>query len=253
MRALLRNLSQSIFPGVWHETTGLEIQGFPRQPYGQDCGIFMLMYALYSVLDAPYDFTVVDMPALRKWWCVMLLENFELGSYGKVFAHWTDISKSVLQDEVPPVFHLKKRKMDDNTETEEQPQPVSKHQQSCTERAVEMPVDVDEVGARILHHCKKAAEWVETNQHLFSAKVELPCVLTMGEEEVEEVVRQYRRLWDEEECCQLDNQETEDILDHFKFKFENVDDMWVFCDEIVDKRGYTTYTETQVTANKDGV
>lgn len=33
-----------------------------------------------------------------------------------MFAHWTDISKSVLQDEVPPVFHLKKRKMDDITE-----------------------------------------------------------------------------------------------------------------------------------------
>ncbi|KAL7401026.1 hypothetical protein ABVT39_021630 [Epinephelus coioides] len=84
----IRNLSQSIFPGLWHETTGLEIQGFPRQPYGNDCGIFMLM---------------VDMPALRKWWCVMLMENFELG-------------RAVLQDEVPPVFHLKKRKMDDITE-----------------------------------------------------------------------------------------------------------------------------------------
>ncbi|KAL7399940.1 hypothetical protein ABVT39_004017 [Epinephelus coioides] len=33
-----------------------------------------------------------------------------------MFAHWTDISRAVLQDEVPPVFHLKKRKMDDITE-----------------------------------------------------------------------------------------------------------------------------------------
>ena len=68
----------------------------------------------------------------------------------------------------------------------------------------------------------------------------------MGEEQVEEAVRQYRRLWDEEERCQIDNQDTETILDNFKFRFENVDDMWVFCDEIMDKRGYTTYTETQV-------
>ncbi|KAI9523132.1 hypothetical protein NQZ68_030176 [Dissostichus eleginoides] len=46
-----RNLSQSINPGPWKETTGLEIEGFPRQLYGNDCGIFMLM---------------IDMPALRK-------------------------------------------------------------------------------------------------------------------------------------------------------------------------------------------
>ncbi|KAK5902655.1 hypothetical protein CesoFtcFv8_007891 [Champsocephalus esox] len=74
-----RNLSQSIHPGPWKETTGLEIEGFPRQLYGNDCGIFMLMYALYTILDAPYDFTITDMPALRKWWCVMLMENFDLG------------------------------------------------------------------------------------------------------------------------------------------------------------------------------
>ncbi|KAF3837633.1 hypothetical protein F7725_009401 [Dissostichus mawsoni] len=88
-----KNLSQSINPGPWKETTGLEIEGFPR--YGNDCGIFMLVVGyiiglisfsvvfkiitlnnifsfivcLYTILDAPYDFTIIDMPALRKW-CV---------------------------------------------------------------------------------------------------------------------------------------------------------------------------------------
>ncbi|XP_051811195.1 LOW QUALITY PROTEIN: uncharacterized protein LOC127536032 [Acanthochromis polyacanthus] len=90
------NLSQSIHPGPWKETIGLDIQGFPRQLYGNDCGIFMLMYALYTVLNAPFDFTVMDMPSLRKWWCVMLMENFDLGSHGKMFAHWTDNSKALL-------------------------------------------------------------------------------------------------------------------------------------------------------------
>uniref|UniRef100_A0A8C4DP09 Uncharacterized protein n=1 Tax=Dicentrarchus labrax TaxID=13489 RepID=A0A8C4DP09_DICLA len=37
------NLSQSLNPGNWTEKTGLQIQDFPRQPYGIDCGIFMLM------------------------------------------------------------------------------------------------------------------------------------------------------------------------------------------------------------------
>ncbi|XP_056453228.1 uncharacterized protein LOC130387961 [Gadus chalcogrammus] len=86
-------------------------KGFPRQKYGIDSGIFMLMYALYKVMEAPSDFTVTDMPALRKWWCIMLIEN--LGSHGKLFVHWTDASKALLRGEVPPVFKLKKRRQDD--------------------------------------------------------------------------------------------------------------------------------------------
>ena len=33
-----------------------------------------------------------------------------------MFAHWTDTSKAILQDEVSPVFRLKKRMMDYITE-----------------------------------------------------------------------------------------------------------------------------------------
>ncbi|KAI4831064.1 hypothetical protein KUCAC02_002665, partial [Chaenocephalus aceratus] len=89
------------------------------QLYGNDCGIFMLMGGY--LIDAPYDFTITDMPALRKWWCVMLMDNFDLGSHGKMFAHWTETSKALLRGEVPPVFR-----------------PTSK----------------------IVQDCKKAAEWV---------------------------------------------------------------------------------------------
>ncbi|CAL8357570.1 unnamed protein product [Gadus morhua 'NCC'] len=78
----------------------LEFMGFPRKKYGTDCGIFMLMHVLYKVMDAPFDFTVIDMPALRKWWCIMLIENLDLGSHGKLFAHWTDASKALLRGEV---------------------------------------------------------------------------------------------------------------------------------------------------------
>ncbi|XP_057712976.1 uncharacterized protein LOC130929649 isoform X2 [Corythoichthys intestinalis] len=106
------NLCQSINAGTWTEIIGTDIQGFPGQPYGNDCGIFMLMYALYGVLDAPFDFNITDMPTLRKWWCILLVENFELGCHGKLFAHWTNEAKALLQGEVPPVFRLKKRKYD---------------------------------------------------------------------------------------------------------------------------------------------
>ncbi|CAL8300471.1 unnamed protein product [Boreogadus saida] len=51
---------------------------FPRQTTGNDCGVFMIMLTLYVALDAEFDYTIVDMPALRRWWCIMLMENFQL-------------------------------------------------------------------------------------------------------------------------------------------------------------------------------
>lgn len=89
----------------------------------------------------------IDMPLVvlyQQWWCIILMENFDLGrwdckdfviwlevvtrnfylfllfnhflSHGKLFAHWTDASKALLRGEVPPVFRLMKRKVDDITE-----------------------------------------------------------------------------------------------------------------------------------------
>lgn len=45
--------------------------------------------------------------------CFTLFTNYY--SHGKVFAHWTDMSKALLAGEVPSVFRLK-RKLDDMTE-----------------------------------------------------------------------------------------------------------------------------------------
>ncbi|XP_076878658.1 uncharacterized protein LOC143527371 isoform X3 [Brachyhypopomus gauderio] len=46
---------------------------------------------------APFDYTINDLPSLRKWWCLLLMENFELDSFGRIFAHWTEESSAVLQ------------------------------------------------------------------------------------------------------------------------------------------------------------
>ncbi|KTF84847.1 hypothetical protein cypCar_00038831 [Cyprinus carpio] len=50
---------------------------FPQQTNSIDCGVFMLMYALYTVLNTPFNFTSLDMPAIREWWCLRLTERFE--------------------------------------------------------------------------------------------------------------------------------------------------------------------------------
>ncbi|XP_067236910.1 structural maintenance of chromosomes protein 5-like [Chanodichthys erythropterus] len=38
----------------------------------------MLMYALYMVFEEPFDFTASDFPLIRKWWCLILMENFAI-------------------------------------------------------------------------------------------------------------------------------------------------------------------------------
>ncbi|KAK7157076.1 hypothetical protein R3I94_006975 [Phoxinus phoxinus] len=38
------------------------------------------MYAMYSTLQKPYDFSEVDMLSIRRWWCGQLLETFTLES-----------------------------------------------------------------------------------------------------------------------------------------------------------------------------
>ncbi|XP_052414366.1 structural maintenance of chromosomes protein 5-like isoform X1 [Carassius gibelio] len=38
----------------------------------------MLMYALHMVFEAPFDFTASDFPLIRKWWCLILMENFAI-------------------------------------------------------------------------------------------------------------------------------------------------------------------------------
>ncbi|KAG5264151.1 hypothetical protein AALO_G00272710 [Alosa alosa] len=106
--ALLRDLAQRINPGEWTEKTGYHFEKFPRQTSGNDCGVFMIMLALYVALDAPFDYTIVDMPALRRWWCIMLMENFTLDNHGKLFSHWTNEAMDLLKGHRQPVMRLRR-------------------------------------------------------------------------------------------------------------------------------------------------
>ncbi|KAK1888016.1 Cell wall synthesis protein Wag31, partial [Dissostichus eleginoides] len=105
----------------------------------------------------------------EKWWCVMLMENFDLGSHGKMFSHWTETSKALLRGEGPPVFRVRKRKLD----------------------------EISEPTSKIVQDCKKAAEWVVAHKHLCT-RVHLPDAVSMGEAQLREAVK----IWEEkpDEC-----------------------------------------------------
>ncbi|XP_016108317.1 uncharacterized protein [Sinocyclocheilus grahami] len=58
----------------------VEATGIPRQHNSNNCGVFVLMYALYVVLEGHFDFNEYDMPTIRRWWCMLLLSNYLLKS-----------------------------------------------------------------------------------------------------------------------------------------------------------------------------
>ncbi|CAL8384975.1 unnamed protein product [Gadus morhua 'NCC'] len=67
-------------------------------------------YAWYLAMEAPFDFTVKDMPVLRKWWCTVLLENFHLDGHGRRFPHFMEEAKQMAAGLLPSVFRLKRKR-----------------------------------------------------------------------------------------------------------------------------------------------
>ncbi|KAL3977890.1 ubiquitin-conjugating enzyme E2 D [Sarotherodon galilaeus] len=94
--------------GSWMEKTGRDLEFFPQQCNGNCCGIFMLMYALCISTSSPLSFTEEDMPAIRLWWCIQLMERFCIEGHGQRFAFWTEEASLLLQGTLQPVFRVPK-------------------------------------------------------------------------------------------------------------------------------------------------
>ncbi|CAI5660130.1 uncharacterized protein LOC100712513 isoform X2 [Oreochromis niloticus] len=88
-RAIFRRVAAIIDSGSWMEKTVLEF--FPQQLNGNCRGIFMLMYALCISTSCPLSFTEEDMPAIRLWWCIQLMERFCIDGLGQRFAYTKDL------------------------------------------------------------------------------------------------------------------------------------------------------------------
>ncbi|XP_033974741.1 uncharacterized protein LOC117473307 [Trematomus bernacchii] len=48
----------------------------------------------------------MDMPLIRKWWCLLLMERFETQGHGQRFAFWTLEARSLLEGTLQPVFRV---------------------------------------------------------------------------------------------------------------------------------------------------
>ncbi|KAL7377886.1 hypothetical protein ABVT39_005742 [Epinephelus coioides] len=123
------------------------------------------------------------------------------------------MSKALLAGEVPPVFRLK-RKLDDMTEAEER-------KKRCHQTAAP---DVQEVETT-----EEEPGWRHSD------------ILSMDGTCTEEALQQLANLFDA--TLDVNDDDKELILEPFKFLFYNIEDMWLFCEEIMDKRGYMAYCE----------
>ncbi|KAK7177160.1 hypothetical protein R3I93_001209 [Phoxinus phoxinus] len=57
-----------------------DYEGASLQHLSNNCGVFMLMYALYATLQKPFDFNEADMTIIRRWWCAQVLQKFTVES-----------------------------------------------------------------------------------------------------------------------------------------------------------------------------
>ncbi|XP_033997421.1 uncharacterized protein LOC117491515 [Trematomus bernacchii] len=98
---------------TWKSKTADTLASFPGLPHqttGNDCGVFILMYALNFSTDAPLWFTERDIAQIRKWWCIMLMERYQIEGHGQRFSYWTNEARELLKGALEPVYRVPKKR-----------------------------------------------------------------------------------------------------------------------------------------------
>ncbi|KAK0135149.1 hypothetical protein N1851_029037 [Merluccius polli] len=102
------DLAHGTAPCQWKVKFGRYIKGFPHQTTGNNCGIYILMNALSLSTDAPFWCTERDMARIRTWWCINLMERFQIDGHGQRFAYWTNEATALLQGSLQPIYRIPK-------------------------------------------------------------------------------------------------------------------------------------------------
>ncbi|XP_041954193.1 uncharacterized protein LOC121713559 isoform X2 [Alosa sapidissima] len=207
--ALLRDLAQRINPGEWTEKTGYHFEKFPRQTSGNDCGVFMIM---------------VDMPALRRWWCIMLMENFTLDNHGKLFSHWTNEAMDLLKGHRQPVMRLRKRKFEEMENIEDIPEA-----RNWVTQNIEHTQEARNWVTQNIEDMQEARNWVTQlkKQNLFKGEVHVPRFLAMEDSEAVQALENFIVNGDT-----FNTDEKHEVMDPFIFNFEYVEDVELFFEKI---------------------
>ncbi|XP_059891392.1 uncharacterized protein LOC132445431 isoform X1 [Gadus macrocephalus] len=196
---LLWVVAQQLMPGTWTEETGLDIEGVPQQLYGIDCGVFMVMYSWYITMDAHFDFNVLDMPHLRRWWCKLLLDNYGIEGCGKRFCHFTQEGHQMVNGLLAPVFRVTRKR--------------------------KVLTKADDV---FLKDTIEAAAWCQLQT--FTDHVSLPMVIGVEGAEQQALLAELKSV---DRSCP---EESLNRIEPFQFFFNSKKDYEMFCVEMFDRR-----------------
>ncbi|XP_077081869.1 uncharacterized protein LOC143735597 [Siphateles boraxobius] len=166
----------------------------------------MLMYALSTCTSCPLIFTEEEVPLIRQWWCIQLMERFCLEGHGQRFAFWTKEASQLLQGNLEPVFRVSK-----STTTK-----------LSLSKRVEVEEDTDE--PIIVRDLLTARDWVRSHGDLFCGKVTEPSFLQMSASQQKNALRKVL-------------EELPDAKDDFLFLFQCLDDMETFLSSCADEQG----------------
>ncbi|XP_051950618.1 uncharacterized protein LOC127621163 isoform X1 [Xyrauchen texanus] len=172
--------------------------------------VYMLMYALSTCTSCPLTFTEEEVPLIRQWWCIQLMERFWLEGYGPRFAYWTEEASQLLQGTLEPVFRVSK-----STTTNLLPS-----------RRVVVEENADKVQQPdIVKDLHAAWHWVHNHRDLFHGDVREPAFLQMNRDEQQNALRKVL------------GGEFSNTKDEFLFIFQCQEDMEVFLSYCVDEQG----------------
>ncbi|XP_059386199.1 uncharacterized protein LOC132121023 [Carassius carassius] len=174
---------------------GKDFDPFPVQSDGQSCGIFMLMYALCICTGAMFHFLDTNIPSIRKWWCLQILEKFSIArhgqNFGQRFAFWTEEAEQLMAGTLPPIYRIYRSQ-------------IVKEEQ----------VEVEELPLT-LKHMYQAKYIVRNSVGLFTGQMQEPTYMLMDHDD-------QREAWRVLESMQCDTMEP------FTFIFEKIKVMETF-------------------------
>ncbi|XP_076856837.1 uncharacterized protein LOC143510878 isoform X2 [Brachyhypopomus gauderio] len=197
-KTVFRTIASLIDPNPWTEKTGKDIKNFPRQTGPDSCGIFMLMS---------------DMPLIRRWWCVQLMERFSIEGHGQRFAYWAEEAPLLLKGNLEPLFRV--------------PRSTVGPLQSDGLAESDSTAKNNSNQPRIMRDLKRALCWIHSHTELFAGKVTEPAVMKMSAEDQQNALEALSEL---ENGC-------EESRDPFTFTFELQEDMETFLCNCADLMG----------------
>ncbi|XP_034082923.1 uncharacterized protein LOC117553203 isoform X4 [Gymnodraco acuticeps] len=198
-----------VSPGPWREFCANDIQGIPRQ---RACGVFVLMYALYFVMESAFDFSELDMEHLRRWWCMLLIDNFPVTFEGR---------------------RSTKRRLE-REDCEDSP----RKKDPLAKTAAEILVSSEEEDGEkhpFISSAMAASQWCSAKN--MGDKVILPQILSMAPLDREAA------LLNLGEASNLRDEDSwEDRMDPFMFRFKFESDYLMFFEQYIDKENLKVHT-----------